>query len=200
MRLLSLILLICICSTTLINAQIVGDTTVVNGDTTLVRSIDTNAPATEFESVAKEHSPTRAALLSAVIPGMGQAYNKKYWKIPIVWGGFAAFGYFIKWNNDEYQYYRTQLIYEVEQDPDYPNETGLDQASLRSNRDFYRRNRDMLTVYGILFYMLQIVDAHVDAHLIEFDVNQDLSVKLQPDYIPIQSGRSNVGLTLKFTF
>ena len=154
----------------------------------------------EFESVAKEHSPTRAALLSAAIPGLGQAYNKKYWKIPIVWGGFAAFGYFIKWNNDQYQYYRTNLIYEVENDPDFPNETGLDQSTLRSARDYYRRNRDMLTIYGILFYMLQIVDAHVDAHLIEFDVNQDLSVKLQPDYIPMQTGRSNVGLTLKFTF
>lgn len=176
------------------------DTTMVNGDSTVVRSLKPSAPVTTFESVAKEHSPTRAALLSAVLPGLGQAYNKKFWKIPIVWAGFGTFGYFINWNNNNYQFYRKQLIYEVAGDPNFPNETGLDKATLQRARDYYRRNRDQLAIYGILFYFLQIVDAHVDAHLIEFDVNQDLSVKLEPGYIPLDVGGYNSGLSIKVKF
>ena len=147
-----------------------------------------------------ENRPNTAALYSAALPGLGQAYNKKYWKIPIVWGGFAAFGYFINWHNEQYQFYRRNLIYAIEGDPDYPNETNLDVATLRSGRDFYRRNRDQLALYGILFYLVQIVDAHVDAHLIEFDVNQDLSARIQPNFIPLQTGGGNLTLSIKFTF
>lgn len=180
--------------------QVAEDTSIVRGDTTVVRKLKSNSPVREFESVAKEHSPTRAALLSAAIPGLGQAYNKKYWKIPIVWAGFGAFGYFIKWNNDQYQYYRRNLIYDVAGDPDYPNETGFDRSTLRSYRDYFRRNRDQLAIYGILFYVLQIVDAHVDAHLIEFDVNQDLSLRIEPDMMPVQYTNANFGLSLKLTF
>jgi hypothetical protein len=178
----------------------IADTTIVNGDTTVLRSLGAQGPITEIEMQAPDHSPARATLLSATIPGLGQAYNKKYWKIPIVWGGLGAFGYFISWNNERYQYYRKNLIYEIEGDPDYPNETVLDQAALRSARDFYRRSRDQVALFGILFYMLQIVDAHVDAHLIEFDVNQDLSVKLEPSYQRINHMDTNLGLSLKFKF
>ena len=170
------------------------------GDSTVLRSLTTDQPAIEIVDQAPEHDPTKAALLSAAIPGLGQAYNKKYWKIPLVWIGLGAFGYFIQWNNDRYQYYRRNLIYEVKQDPDHPNETGLDQATLKSARDTYRRSRDQLALYGILFYLVQIVDAHVDAHLIEFDVNQDLSVRLEPGYIPLDIGGSGVGMALKFSF
>ena len=81
-----------------------------------------------------------------------------------------------------------------------PNETGLNQATLKSARDQYRRNRDQLVLYGILFYIVQIVDAHVDAHLIEFDVNQDLSVKLEPGYIPLNTGGSQIGMSFKIKF
>ena len=200
MRFIIAILLLGISQVTFGQLETASDTTVIDGDTTVVRSLEAEGPVKDFKSIAKEHSPTRAALLSAVIPGLGQAYNKKYWKIPIVWAGFGAFGYFIKWNNDKYQYYRKNLIYEVEKDPDYPNESGLDQSRLRSTRNFYRRSRDQLAIYGILFYMLQIVDAHVDAHLIEFDVNQDLSLRIEPDYTPVHYGNANLGLSLKLTF
>ena len=184
------------------NAQvaILVDTTDLNLDSADIRTIKEEIPTIEFTSQNPDHSPARAALLSATIPGLGQAYNKKYWKIPIVWIGLGAFGYFIIWNNDRYQFYRRNLIYEVEQDPDFPNETGLDQPTLKRARDTFRRNRDQLALYGILFYMLQIVDAHVDAHLIEFDVNQDLSVRFEPGYIPINSGGSQIGMSIKFKF
>ena len=171
-----------------------------DGDTTVINTMDPNVAVNEFQSANPDHSPTRAALLAAIIPGLGQAYNKKYWKIPIVWAGLATFGYFIKFNDDRYQYYRRNLIYEVEANPEYPNETGLDQAQLKSGRDFYRRNRDQIAIYGILFYFIQIVDAHVDAHLIEFDVNQDLSVRFEPGYIPLQTGGQQAGLSIKFKF
>ena len=170
------------------------------GDTIVIRSLTADTQATEIKMEAPEHDPTKAALFSAAIPGLGQAYNKKYWKIPIVWAGLGAFGYFIIWNNDQYQYYRRNLIYEIEQDPDYPNDSGLNQSTLKSARDQYRRNRDQLVLYGILFYMVQIVDAHVDAHLIEFDVNQDLSVRFEPGYIPLDTGGSQFGMSFKFKF
>lgn len=179
---------------------IVADTTDNKGDSTVLRSLTNDVPATEISMEAPEHDPTKAALLSAAIPGLGQAYNKKYWKIPLVWLGLGAFGYFIIWNNDQYQFYRRNLIYEIEQDPDYPNETDLSQATLKSARDQYRRNRDQLALFGILFYFVQIVDAHVDAHLIEFDVNQDLSVRFEPSYIPFNTGGSQLGMSIKFKF
>jgi len=178
----------------------VADTTGNKSDSTVIRILDDGARATEISMEAPDHSPTKATLLSAAIPGLGQAYNKKYWKIPLVWLGLGAFGYFIIWNNDQYQYYRRNLIYEIEQDPDYPNETDLNEATLRSARDQYRRNRDQLALYGILFYLVQIVDAHVDAHLIEFDVNQDLSVRFEPGYIPFKTGGSQIGMSIKFKF
>ena len=178
----------------------VPDTTSNREDSTVIRSLSTDVGATEITMKKPEHSPTRATLLSAAIPGLGQAYNKKYWKIPIVWAALGAFGYFIVWNNDQYQFYRRNLIYEIEQDPDFPNETGLNQTTLKSARDQYRRNRDQLALYGILFYLVQIVDAHVDAHLIEFDVNQDLSVRLEPGYIPLNTGGSQFGMSFKIKF
>jgi len=176
----------------------VQDSSTVKGDSIVNQPTNLDIRPTEIEMQEPEHSPTRATLLSAVIPGLGQAYNKKYWKIPLVWLGLGGFGYFIVWNNDQYQFYRRNLIYEIENDPDYPNETGLNQATLRSARDQYRRNRDQLVLYGILFYLVQVVDAHVDAHLIEFDVNQDLSVRLEPGYIPLNTGGSQIGMSLKF--
>ena len=180
--------------------RVISDTTGVLGDSTVIRILDEDTPATKISMEAAEHDPTRAALLSAAIPGLGQAYNKKYWKIPIVWAALGAFGYFIVWNNNQYQFYRRNLIYEIAGDPNYPNETGLSQSTLQSARDQFRRNRDQLALYGILFYLIQIVDAHVDAHLIEFDVNQDLSARLEPAYIPLNTGGSQIGLSIKFKF
>ena len=179
---------------------LVSDTTGHRGDSTVLRSLSTNERAREITMKVPDHDPTRAALLSAAIPGLGQAYNKKYWKIPLVWAGLGAFGYFIIWNNDQYQFYRRNLIYEIEQDPNNKNVTGLDQSTLKSARDQFRRNRDQLALYGILVYLVQIVDAHVDAHLIEFDVNQDLSVRLEPGYIPLNIGGSQIGMSFKFKF
>lgn len=153
-----------------------------------------------IEMVLEDHEPNKAAWYSAAIPGLGQAYNKKYWKIPVVWAGIAGFAYFINWNNDQYQYFRKNLIYETEQNPDFPNETPLEASTLKSGRDQYRRTRDMLVIFSVLFYMLNIVDAHVDAHLIEFDVNQSLSVQVMPSIQTNPANKLSTGLTFSVKF
>lgn len=153
-----------------------------------------------IEMILEDHEPNKAAWYSAAIPGLGQAYNKKYWKIPVVWAGIAGFAYFINWNNDQYQYFRKNLIYETEQNPDFPNETPLEASTLKSGRDQYRRTRDMLVIFSVLFYMLNIVDAHVDAHLIEFDVNQSLSVQVMPSIQTNPANKLSTGLTFSVKF
>jgi len=176
------------------------DNSKLRADSTVFRTLDQNVTTIDISSEVPEHSPTRAALLSATIPGLGQLYNKKYWKIPVVWVSLGVFAYFIRYNDKLYQFYRRNLIYEVEQDPNFPNETSLDQTTLKSARDRFRRTRDQLAIYGILFYFIQIVDAHVDAHLIEFDVNQDLSVRFEPTFTPLNYGGSSYGMAIKFKF
>lgn len=178
------------------------ETDVQMGDTIpSYSSLTAESPVQNLVEVAPEHDPLKAAFFSAALPGLGQIYNKKYWKIPIVWGGLAGFGYAIDYYHVRYQFYRTNLLYEINQDPNYPNETNLNQDQLRSARDFYRRNRDQFVLYGILFYLLNIVDAHVDAHLKEFDVNQDLSVQVIPDLLePMPNGYRPTGLSIKIRF
>ncbi len=161
------------------------------------RELKEPAVVGDFEMISEGHDPSKAAWYSAAIPGLGQAYNKKYWKIPLVWGGIAGFVYLIDWNNDQYQFYRKNLLYETNgNQPGLINETPLDASTLKNAKDQYRRNRDLMVIVGIFFYVLSIVDAHVDAHLIEFDVNQDLSVQVAPS---IQSN-PNTGITTGVTF
>ncbi len=165
------------------------------------RELRTPEATEEIEMVYKDHDPKKAAWYSAAVPGLGQAYNKKYWKIPVVWGGIAGFAYFIDWNNDQYQFYSKNLIYETQgNQPGFENETSLEASILKSARDQYRRNRDMLVIFGVIFYMLNIVDAHVDAHLIEFDVNQNLTVQLNPSVQNNPNGKQSTGLSLKINF
>lgn len=164
------------------------------------RSLEEPDEVQTIESKDPDHDPAKAALYSAIIPGLGQAYNRKYWKIPIVWAGFGAFAYFIHWNNERYQFYRQELIYKIEDNPAFPNQTPYEASVLKSARDEYRRNRDMLIIFNVLYYLLQIVDAHVDAHLNEFKINQDLSVQLQPSIQSMPSGAQTTGLSLTFRF
>ncbi len=164
------------------------------------RSLDTPKDAETIEMFYKNHDPNKAALYSAILPGLGQAYNKKYWKIPFVWGGIAGFAYLIDWNNDQYQSFKKNLAYEIAQNPNFPNNTPYDAETLKSGRDQYRRNRDMFIIFGVMFYMLNIIDAHVDAHLIEFDVNKDLSVQLKPTIQNTHNSRYAGGLSLALHF
>ena len=137
-----------------------------------------------IEMVADEHSPRRAALLSAALPGLGQAYNGKYWKIPIVYGGFMFFGYNIIILNDRYQLFRRAAIaLRVDADNENPLQAvsiGTNLARVENVRDNARRDRDFNIVLTAGWYGLNIIDAIVDAHLIEFDVNPNLAFNVRP--------------------
>jgi len=125
--------------------------------------------------------PQRAALYSAVLPGLGQAYNKKYWKIPLIYGGFFALGYYINWNNDNYNLYRGALFAIIDGNSNTPNPfPGFTEDQLRQITDQFRRNRDVLIILTGVLYALNIIDAHVDAHLKEFDINEDLALSIRP--------------------
>ena len=148
------------------------------------------------EAYTKRFDPRKALFYSAILPGAGQAYNKKYWKVPLVYGGLLGLIAVVKFYNDAEVKYKEQLFYNI----NHPNITynpisGATTASLRTVVDQARRQRDYFSILTGMFYLLQMVDAHIDAHLKEFDINPNMHVRLQPMFIPSGVG---MGLTLKF--
>ncbi len=132
----------------------------------------------------KEHSPTKATIMSAVLPGLGQFYNKKYWKIPIIYAGFGVMGYFIYFNASEYATYKYAYI---ESSHGTKNGTYSDlvnhytTAELLSAREYYNRNLEISCLLTAVWYALNILDATVDAHLYTFNISDKLSMKIEPD-------------------
>ena len=148
--------------------------------------------------------PKKAGYLSAVLPGLGQAYNNRYWKIPIIYGTFGTVGYFIGWNNNKYQQYRNAYLLKKSfpiDELDDPLAIGISEDNLKRGLDYYRRNRDLLMVVLVGVYLIQVLDAHIDAHLMEFDVSEDLTFRIEPG-IETQSlwtsQQYGVKLTLNF--
>lgn len=128
----------------------------------------------------RKHSPKKAALLSLVLPGAGQVYNKKYWKVPLVYGSIGTSLYLAQFYNTKYVEFRRAYRYAIDDDETtesgYPNSNP---AGLKDIRDTYQRWRDMSYIFAGIFYVLQVADASVDAHLMEFNVD-DLNVKFEP--------------------
>jgi hypothetical protein len=148
----------------------------LNGKTILLRD-------TSFVTTKRSHSPSTAAIFSAILPGSGQIYNKKYWKAPIVWGGLAFFGYRYFQENNRYldakDAYLQLLDTNIKVKTPFNGTTDL--GIVQSSKNIYRTQRDMFMIFGILFYALNIVDAAVDAHLFRFDVSDNLSMKINFD-------------------
>ncbi len=146
----------------------------------------------------KGHSARRATLLSAVIPGAGQIYNGKYWKLPILFGAAGTLGYFINFNNNEYQVFRQAYIYRALGDQTDRSLFNLypDINQLASGRDFFRRNRDLLIILSGFLYLLNITDAAVDAHFRDFNVKDDIQLSIAPTLQP--QGGTGLALTLRF--
>ena len=155
----------------------------------------------------------RATTLSTICPGAGQIYNKSYWRVPIVVGALASTIYTIDWNNRGYKRFKKaySLRVDYQNNPDkYPNGSpdefhGNYSASFLKNlKDSYRRNRDLCILLTAGVYVLQIVDAHVDAHLKDYDISDDLSMNITPyfDYtmIPSVGTRPTVGFNVSLTF
>jgi hypothetical protein len=143
-------------------------------------------------------TPAKAAFYSAILPGLGQAYNKKYWKIPLVYGAMGTSLYFYSLNNTKYHDVRDAYKRRLSGYND-DNFQYLDNTRLIAAQKFYQRNRDLSMLLTAAFYVLNIVDANVDAHLKQFNVNDKLS--LAPDvYQNDINYKPNVGLTLNYTF
>lgn len=168
----------------------------------IIRSPDTvlynTGEPIEIKSYATRYDPRKALLYSAVFPGMGQFYNKKYWKMPLVYGGFATIivvvDFYAKANRD----FRNDLFIKLSDptpDNSFPTVEQLRRAEVRS-----RRERDFFIILGGVWYMLQLVDAHVDAHLKEFDLNPKLQVKLEPmmENNPLVGRNTGVALRIRF--
>lgn len=155
----------------------------------------------EMIRVNSELDPIRSALLSAMLPGLGQVYNKQYWKVPIVVSGVVVFGHFIDYNNTIYHSLRNAVkLYDISPDLNPYNGLISSRETLVRNRDNFRRNRDFLMILGTAFYLLQIVDAHVAAHLDEFNLNDDLALKIEPSIqsTPLFSQAVGVSFVLRF--
>jgi hypothetical protein len=164
-----------------------------------------------------EVSPVnRATTLAMICPGAGQIYNKSYWRVPIVVGGFATTIYCIDWNNRGYQRFKKayRLKLDYDQNPHLYPYGSQDEFNGRYNTSFlknmrnsYRRNRDLCIILTAGLYVLQIVDAHVDAHLQTYDISKDLSVSLSPAIgysynrmAPYSGGGTTLGMNLSLSF
>ncbi|WP_132217307.1 DUF5683 domain-containing protein [Mariniflexile fucanivorans] len=163
----------------------------------------------EIKSSYNPLAPAKAAFYSAVLPGLGQAYNKKYWKIPIVYGGLATGIYFYTTNNKEYNRYRDAYksrLAGLTTDEFYYDTNGelldtprVSTDGLERGQEFYRKNKEISLLVTIGIYALNIIDANVDAHLMQFNVDENLS--LAPHFrINEMDATSNLGLTLNFKF
>ena len=171
---------------------------------------------TEDGKIPFNPSPARAVWLSALCPGLGQIYNRRYWKLPIVIGGFMGLAYATSWNNGQYKDYMQGYSDLLDNDPStcsymdfFPpttTEDSLDHSWLervfKSRKDQARRYRDMCIIGMVALYALCMLDAYVDASLTHFDVSPDLSIDWAPTLMqqPGRSGKPAIGLNWALTF
>ncbi len=205
----------------------------VAGDTLLLAAADTAGIAAEAEVINLTDStavvalgkkrefnpdPTTALWMSALCPGLGQIYNRRYWKLPIVVGAFVGLAYGTSWNNRMLHDYSKAYRDAMDDDPEtrsymdfYPStvqESDLDmtwlQSALKNKKDYYRRYRDICILCMVGVYALSIIDAYVDASLAHFDISPDLSMTVAPTLLDTQysaeRAKPKVGLSCAFTF
>ncbi|WP_420572547.1 DUF5683 domain-containing protein [Kordia sp.] len=159
-----------------------------------------NAVVVDEKKAINPLSPSKAAFYSAILPGLGQAYNKKYWKIPIVYAALGTGIYFYIDNNNKYNRYRRAYKSRLAgfTDDEFQGIV-TDNNALIDAQEFYQRNRDLSLLLTVVAYVLNIVDANVDAHLLQFNVSDDLSLRPHIDQNDVDFNR-NLGLTLNFKF
>ena len=182
--------------------------TIIKGDTVTVRtsisktiSDTTNTVVTIKKGVS--HSPKKAALLSTILPGAGQVYNKKYWKLPIIYAGVAGLAYSFQFNQSRYVKYRDAYKYRIDNDATTTDDyIGLySDDNLNTLQKYYHRYRDLTVIGFAALYALNIIDASVDAHLFTFDVSDDLTMKVEPTLInTVGMNNYTTGLSLKLKF
>ncbi len=149
-------------------------------------------------------APARAAFYSAVVPGLGQVYNKRYWKIPIIYAGMAAGIYFYKQNDDDYDRFRNaykRRLAGFKDDEFYGNgaEPLISNDRLINAQKSAQKNKDLSIIVTVVFYMLNVVDANVDAHLQQYEVSEDLSFRPNFEVNPINA-QQQYGMSLTYRF
>ncbi len=183
----------------------------------IAKPFDRFADYNQWEERDVEFSPdpTRAVWLSALLPGLGQVYNRRYWKLPIVVGGYLGLAYATSWNNTMLKDYTRAYRDIMDSDPStktymdfFPptvKEEDLDKTwltnLLKNRRDYFRRNRDLCIICMVGVYFLAMVDAYVDASLAHFDITPELSMDVHPAVF--QDGRNklpSVGMLWCFNF
>ncbi len=148
-------------------------------------------------------APSRAAFYSAVLPGLGQAYNKKYWKIPLVWGAIGTSTYFYIKNNNDFNRYRNAFKLRRAGRPDEFDNLGghpfISDNGLRRAQDIFKKNRDLSLFVTIGFYILNIIEANVDAHLPDTALDPNISFNPSLFTVPV-TNQTAFGATLSFSF
>lgn len=148
----------------------------------------------------RKHSPKTATWL-ALIPGAGQAYNRKFWKMPIVYAGFGATIYFAVTNGDDYHLYKDAYDYKMGINPDVSQHAMEEAAKYTADnlitlRDYYRRNMELSWIITAAWYIVQIIDANVDAHFFYYEISDDLTLHVEPQW----TVRNDIGVSLKLNF
>ena len=139
------------------------------------------------ENNTKKHSPHKASVYSAVLPGAGQVYNKKHWKVPIIYAALGSAAYFTYDNGQRYKQYRD--AFQLRQDDQIDEYYGVyTDSQLITIMEYYERNKELSIIMTVAVYILNIVDASVDAHLFDFDVSEDISLKTTPKLIQNNRG------------
>lgn len=218
---------------TLMPSSVAPDSTVFIPDSTLMaESALTHADSMKFavmpDTVVKRHkrdwntwrpNAKRALWLAIVLPGAGQIYNRKFWKLPIVYGGFVGCAYAMRWNNQMYRDYSQAYLDLMDDDPNTQsynqflhlgaqiNSSNMArfQKLFKNRKDTYRRWRDLSVFCLIGVYALSVIDAYVDASLSEFDISKDLSLRVEPTIInnnrernPLKSNSLGINCSLNF--
>lgn len=198
--------------------------TVQNDSIYLIESVDTLQFVQEVDSVETYASTStfkpdaqKAVWLATIVPGLGQIYNRQYWKLPIIYGGTLALAYGITWNDRMYVDYRKGYVDLMDKNPNtnyfeylLPPGVTLDSTNkdyytkvIKNKLDNYRRNRDLCIITTAVLYLLSIIDAYVDAQLFDYDISPDLSLQVTPTVIAPSSSyeqESSVGLSCKLKF
>ncbi len=197
--------------------QIAADTTVAAADSSkagdsanIAGKVDSVMKAAVKQKLPKPKfvpDPKRALWLALVVPGAGQIYNRKYWKLPIFYGGFLGCTYALMWNQQMYKDYAQAYIDIMDDDPNTksymnmlpPNYdiTGMEdrfKTIFKNKKDRYRRWRDYAAFSFVGVYLLSVIDAYVDAQLSAFDISKDLSLNVKPTVIPVNSSKSSAAV------
>lgn len=163
----------------------------------------------------KIHSPSKATMYSAVLPGLGQIYNGSWYKVPIVYGGLTALALIARWNHRNYLTYKQAYFDLTDANPETRSYASIKNWNFDDTKDNEvkqggdllknaitgsRRQRDMVIIYTAGFYLLNILDANVHAHFIDFDISEDLTFNFEPTILPSITGLPVAGLQLTFNF